>query len=100
MIKSSLKKNGVAKASKNIAIKQSASAKGKTFASLLKGQTVYVDSLKGDYYKIQVGQRIGYINKNDAVLQFSKEIKYFETKKSNIAIYKKTKGKYIKMGTL
>ncbi|MBS4200624.1 serine hydrolase [Bacillus sp. FJAT-49732] len=99
-LKNSLKKNGVIKARTKVTIKKSASENSKIIAMLNKGQTINVDSMKGDYYKVEIGQRISYVHKNQADLQFTNSIKQFEIKKDNSLLYKKVKDQYIKIGTL
>lgn len=50
---------------------------GKIIMSLYKGASIYVHSITGEYYKVIIGNRLGYVAKNSMQLLYTDAVKHF-----------------------
>ncbi len=69
--------------------------------AVVKSNTTYkVVKEYTSWYSIEVAGRIGYINKSNAVKQFSETAQYFKALNSSIPVYDNRSGTLVKVGTL
>ncbi|MDC3411831.1 M14 family metallocarboxypeptidase [Terrihalobacillus insolitus] len=57
------------------------------FFTIKKGTTYPIVSDYGNWYRIIVGGRIGYVQKNNVIEQFTNDTKYFKVTEENLAIF-------------
>lgn len=94
----SIKNNGIVTAISTIKLLASPLASGKVVALMNKDASLFVHSMKGDYYTTAVGDRVAFVHKNSVQLQDTAAIKYIETKINNTPFYALRNGKYIQVG--
>ncbi|WP_145997277.1 M14 family metallopeptidase [Salirhabdus sp. Marseille-P4669] len=70
------------------------------FATIEKGEKYPIVSDYGNWYRIIVAERVGYIQKTDITGYFSVESKYFEVTKDNLTVYDNRSGSLEKIGEL
>ncbi|MGM0876434.1 MAG: hypothetical protein ACQEWV_17100 [Bacillota bacterium] len=73
------------------------------FAELYKDDEYPIISDHGNWLKVDVSGRIGYVRKNDTKLEFSKSINYFTPTENNVPVYDNSSGSlkivgYLKSG--
>lgn len=86
---------------KNAIIYDNSSGQLEPFAEIKKGKQFPIVSDYGNWYRVLVTGRVGYINKNDVTGYFSKATKYFEVVQDNLPVYdNRQKGKLVKVGEL
>ncbi|WP_404322676.1 N-acetylglucosaminidase [Cytobacillus firmus] len=70
------------------------------FAVLKSGKTFPIIKEYTSWYSINIGGRIGYVNKNNANFNFTSSDQYFEVVKDNVPIYDNSTGSLVKVGEL
>ena len=88
------------KAIKDLTVYDNASGSLVPFATILKGQEYPVISDYGNWYRIDVSGRIGYVHKSGVALTFSKSDRFFKVMQDNVSIYDNQKGQLVKVGEL
>ncbi|RIW39088.1 hypothetical protein D3H55_01685 [Bacillus salacetis] len=70
------------------------------FANLMKGEEYPIATYFGNWYRILLADRVGYIHKDNVQLNFNKSTKYFEVTEDDTFIYDNRKGYLEKVGVL
>jgi hypothetical protein len=69
-------------------------------AKLTKGSSYSYVGRMGNWYKVIVSGREGYIHKDGVKLEFTAKDKYFEVSTDNLAVHKNVNGELVQIGTL
>ncbi|GGE56091.1 hypothetical protein GCM10011391_38880 [Pullulanibacillus camelliae] len=86
---------------KNTLVYDNTSGQLVPFASILKGEKYPVVSDYGNWYRILVSGRVGYVNEDDVLVQFNKDAKYFEVAEDKVPVYNNQRSKnLIQVGSL
>lgn len=85
---------------KNAKIYDNTSGELVPFAELEIGERYPVVSDYGNWYRVLLANKIGYISKNDLKMSFTNAMKYFKVNESNLPIYDNRSGSLVKIGTL
>jgi g-D-glutamyl-meso-diaminopimelate peptidase len=85
---------------RNAAVYDNTTGKLVPFAQIEKGKVHPVVSDYGNWYRILIANKVGYINKNDVKIDFNNNIKYFKVTKSDLPIYDNRSGSLAKVGSL
>jgi g-D-glutamyl-meso-diaminopimelate peptidase len=70
------------------------------FAELYSGNKYPIISDLGNWIKVDLSGRIGYIRKSDTAIEFSENIHYFSSSKANVAVYDNSSGSLKVVGYL
>ena len=71
-----------------------------TFMTLSEGTKATIDKDAGDYWRVIVGERIGYIKQSDVRVAFRATDKYFRVLEDDVVIYDNRSGSLTRVGTL
>ncbi|MDZ5471912.1 CapA family protein [Bacillus sp. 31A1R] len=82
-----IKNYGLLKIIKTADVWSKSSKNSKKIATVYKNIEMTFDSETKGFYKISIGNRVGYIHKEAIELQFTKAIKFFEANKEQLPIY-------------
>ncbi|MFE7060656.1 M14 family zinc carboxypeptidase [Sutcliffiella sp. NPDC057660] len=70
------------------------------FAILSGGQRLHSLYIMGDWYAVNIGNRLGYIYKDGVRRSFSDHDKFFTAIQDNVSVYEQKDGKLVHVGTL
>ena len=84
----------------NLAVYDNTSGQLVQFATILKGESYPIISDIGDWLKIDVAGRIGYVYEPSTKRPFTASDKYFEVIEDNVTIYDNSTGKLVQVGSL
>ncbi|WP_096272591.1 M14 family zinc carboxypeptidase [Paucisalibacillus globulus] len=70
------------------------------FATIQKGTSHAIATDYGNWYRILIANRVGYVRKSDVKVSFTKNIRYFKVTEDNLPIYDNRSGSLIKVGKL
>lgn len=70
------------------------------FATIIKGTKMTIASDYGNWVKVLIGDRLGYVLKKNISIQFSTSDLYFKVTSEVLPIYENRSGKLIEIGTL
>lgn len=70
------------------------------FATVEKGTTYPLIGEYGNWYRIELADRIGYVHASGVALPFTKNDRYFKTLQSGIPIYDNSSGSLVRVGIL
>ncbi|MED1602992.1 S8 family peptidase [Alkalihalophilus marmarensis] len=70
------------------------------FARLMQGKSYPIISDFGNWWRVDVAGRIGYVSKSAVQLNFTREMKYFKVTSHGVPVYDNSTGRLIKVGEL
>ncbi|WP_099159461.1 alginate lyase family protein [Virgibacillus ndiopensis] len=85
---------------KDVIVYDNSSGKLKAFGTIEEGQSYYIASNYGNWWRIVFANRVGYVLKSQIKLNFNGEEKYFRVLTSNLPVYDNRSGSLEKVGTL
>ncbi|MCA1031413.1 hypothetical protein LCL95_10295 [Bacillus timonensis] len=91
---------GSIKTTKDLSVFDNTSGSLVAFATLKEGISYPIIAQTGNWYKVVVAGRYGYIYGGDVVKFFSPSDKYFQVKSEDTAVFVKKDGEYVQVGTL
>jgi hypothetical protein len=91
---------GLAKVLNSARVLSKTSASGKTIAILQKGELVDFEKMVGDYYQTVIGDRYGYVHKNEVQLEYTSSVKLIEITQDQAPLLIPQNGKYIQIGNV
>ncbi|CAM3955862.1 serine hydrolase [Mesobacillus thioparans] len=97
---SEVKEKGIVTVNNTTPFRSKAAPNGKPIATVYKGSSLSFYKTSGDYYKVLLGKRSGYIHKNAVKLEFSSSIKYFQVNQDHVALFILKDKEYVQVGSL
>ncbi|WP_194841253.1 M14 family metallocarboxypeptidase [Salinibacillus xinjiangensis] len=84
----------------DVTVYDNSSGKLEPFGVLEDGESHPVASDYGNWYRVLIANKVGYIQKNDVKRTFTKNTKYFKVNESNLPVYDNRSGSLVIVGTL
>ncbi|WP_099159462.1 SH3 domain-containing protein [Virgibacillus ndiopensis] len=85
---------------KDVIVYDNSSGKLKAFGTIEEGQSYYIASNYGNWWRIVFANRVGYVHKNDVKYNFVDSDNYFKVLIDNLAVYTNKGSGLVKVGEL
>ena len=87
-------------AKQNLTVYDNTSGTLEPFATIGKGQQHPIVSDYGNWYRVDVSGRIGYVHKSGVTVNFQTGDRYFQVTEDGLTVYDNSSGKLVPVGTL